>query len=1326
MKYSYTLCTVLVVLSILINVSGGLPEAAAQNVNVPDANLAAVLRDLLEIDATAPISQADMARLQALLASDAGITDLTGLEHATNLWWLHVSHNRIRDLRPLSGLTKLRNLRMDNNQISDLRPLAGLTNLERLNLTSNQISDLRPLAGLTNLIVLVLLDNQISDISPVAGLTNLLAISFGLNQVSDISPVAGLTNLMSLVIRDNQIRDISPVTGLTKLTSLGLNNNQVSDISPVAGLTKLTLLYMSENQISDIRPIAELTNLEKLDIAENQISDISILTSLTKLTELRLGDNQISDLSPLLALTNLTDLTIGDQRLQKPRIVLRPSPIAQDRVIFNEVRNAEDDNNDWLELKNISDEPVSLKDWEISIVTPSEIKIVNKAEDAGKDEDIVAFPDYTLPAGGVLLVTNTDPSETQLGPGQDITDAAQNAEVPSQYFIASEMRLPDTPYLLILRSATDKNGTPESVEDIVGNYFRESVYYGTQIWPLRHTVRPANRAAAVLTQGQAWRRITIEARGYIREAWGLSGYQSGIGYKSDASVDTSLGTPGYPNDTVTDPGIVGRVTISEVMFATEGGLLSQAQWIELYNNTPYAAMPVNLKGWKLAIEARDSDGRHRYSVIALEALDIATAETVLLVSRDRPKSGHISESQIYELAQHDADARKLDWRENRVIGQHGFGIRLYSPDGTLVDVAGNLDGKRGKDTPKWELPSGRTQAGVRTSLIREYADNLPLDGREAASWVRAADITLPVNGYYGHKTDISTAGYGAGGPEPVVTSISDDGPTGPITISEVMFATEGGLLSTQAQWIELHNNTTDTEASVNLKGWKLIIEARDPDARHRYSVLELKALDFASGQTVLLVSQNRPKSEHISDAQIYELSQHSMDAPKLRQRENQVLGWHGFGLRLYSPDGTLVDIAGNLDGKRGKDTPAWELPSGRTEAGFRTSLIRQYEDNIPLGGTKAASWVRAADIALPVNGYYGHKTDISTAGYSSNPDPVDTSILDDGLTGLITISEVMFVAEGGLLSRQAQWIELYNNTTDTEASVNLKGWKLMIEARDSDAHHRYSVLELKALEIAAGQTVLLVSRNRPKSEHIAEAQIYELSQHNMDAPKLRQRENQVIGSHGFSLRLYSPDGTLVDVAGNLDGKRGKDTPKWELPSGRLETGIRTSLIRRYEEKIALDGTERASWIRAADTALSVNGYYGHRTDLGTPGYRGGGTLPVALSSFRATRMESGVVIEWTTVSELNNAGFNILRSQTRKGAFVKVNPTLIVGAGTTSEANTYTWRDTTAQATVAYYYRLEDVSLDGTHQVSVAVRMRGHLSASGKSLQRWGDLKKEQ
>ena len=57
---------------------------------------------------------------------------------------------------------------------------------------------------------------------------------------------------------------------------------------------------------------------------------------------------------------------------------------------------------------------------------------------------------------------------------------------------------------------------------------------------------------------------------------------------------------------------------------------------------------------------------------------------------------------------------------------------------------------------------------------------------------------------------------------------------------------------------------------------------------------------------------------------------------------------------------------------------------------------------------------------------------------------------------------------------------------------------------------------------------------------------------------------------------------------------------------------------------------------------------------------------------------------------------------------------MIQGAGTTSERNTYTWKDTTAKPNIVYYYRIEDISHVGERKQLATVRMRGLVSASGK------------
>ena len=204
----------------------------------------------------------------------------------------------------------------------------------------------------------------------------------------------------------------------------------------------------------------------------------------------------------------------------------------------------------------------------------------------------------------------------------------------------------------------------------------------------------------------------------------------------------------------------------------------------------------------------------------------------------------------------------------------------------------------------------------------------------------------------------------------------------------------------------------------------------------------------------------------------------------------------------------------------------------------------------------------------------------------------------------------------------------------------------------------------------------------------------------------------------------------------MDGKHlTKDIPTWKLPPGKIEaTKDRISIMRKYSragDLFPLDGTKRAHWASAGHIFLHHQfkklTYYGQKRDIGNPGFRDSNSpLPVTLSHFRAETTEAeGVLLNWTTQSELQNAGFNILRGISKAGHFTKINPTLIPGAGTTGERNDYQWTDTTAQSDVPYFYRIQDVSLAGEVTTVATKRLMGVMSAKGKKLTSWGDLKKE-
>ena len=211
-------------------------------VDIPDPNLRAVVLTALGKAKNDPITPSEMSTLTRLEKRRANISNLTGLESATNLTTLD----------------------LDENNITDISAVKGLTNLTWLNLGGNNIS----------------------DISAVEGLTNLIGLSLYGNNISDISVLAGLTNLTRLWVNGNSISDISPLAGLAKLTRLGLSNNSISGISALASLTNLTLLKLDNNSISDLSPLVANTGLgsrTEINVKGNPLSYLSIHTHIPAL-----------------------------------------------------------------------------------------------------------------------------------------------------------------------------------------------------------------------------------------------------------------------------------------------------------------------------------------------------------------------------------------------------------------------------------------------------------------------------------------------------------------------------------------------------------------------------------------------------------------------------------------------------------------------------------------------------------------------------------------------------------------------------------------------------------------------------------------------------------------------------------------------------------------------------------------------------------------------------------------------------------------------------------------------------------------------------------
>ncbi len=257
----------------------------ARGVNIPDANLRAGIEEALKKSSGAIITPSEMATLTSLNLKN-NIKTLTGLEYATNLISLGLSHNNISDISALSGLTNLSALSLSYNRNLDISTLSGLTNLSGLDLNDTNISDISALSGLTNLSGLSLVGNSISDISALSGLTNLTHLNIFRNNISDISALSGLTNLSYLQIFRNNISDISALSGLTSLTHLDLGSNNISDISSLSGLTNLGRLILNGNRLSYPSLTTHIPALEARGVDVSY--DARTLTRLKKIS----GDDQ--------------------------------------------------------------------------------------------------------------------------------------------------------------------------------------------------------------------------------------------------------------------------------------------------------------------------------------------------------------------------------------------------------------------------------------------------------------------------------------------------------------------------------------------------------------------------------------------------------------------------------------------------------------------------------------------------------------------------------------------------------------------------------------------------------------------------------------------------------------------------------------------------------------------------------------------------------------------------------------------------------------------------------------------------------------------------
>ena len=202
--------------------------AAGPPVSIPDPGLRGRIAAALGKRDEDPIGAEELAALVVLDARRAGVTDLTGIEHAANLEGLDLGHNPLADLRPLSSLPALRRLDLDGTE-ADLWQLAALGGLQELSLRNNGLDDVWAFSSMNGLEVLDLAENRVDDLAALAALANLRVLDVSGNRLAELSPLAELERLRELHVGGNLIEDFSPLAERAGLRVFGAEDQHRGD-----------------------------------------------------------------------------------------------------------------------------------------------------------------------------------------------------------------------------------------------------------------------------------------------------------------------------------------------------------------------------------------------------------------------------------------------------------------------------------------------------------------------------------------------------------------------------------------------------------------------------------------------------------------------------------------------------------------------------------------------------------------------------------------------------------------------------------------------------------------------------------------------------------------------------------------------------------------------------------------------------------------------------------------------------------------------------------------------------------------------------------------
>jgi len=263
-------------------------------------NFLTAIREYLDLDATEPITPADLQQITMLDVSDRNVTSLAGLLFMTNLEYLNASNNRIASA-DVTNNTALQTLDIRMNWLPAPSAVLGAG-------SQTQVLFVPQVFSGQNITAQFACENFLAAVREAMGLDDDTPI--GANNAAAVT---------TLELADRGITSIAGIANFTGLTTLNLADNPLSHVDLSAN-TALQNLNVSGLCLSALNLTANAA-LTHLDVSRNHLTTLNLLGN-RNLTQVNATQN-------FFAHQNDIQLPIGQMTLQfnpqHARVVTAPT-----------------------------------------------------------------------------------------------------------------------------------------------------------------------------------------------------------------------------------------------------------------------------------------------------------------------------------------------------------------------------------------------------------------------------------------------------------------------------------------------------------------------------------------------------------------------------------------------------------------------------------------------------------------------------------------------------------------------------------------------------------------------------------------------------------------------------------------------------------------------------------------------------------------------------------------------------------------------------------------------------------------------------------------